>query len=500
MKFRFAALIMAALMLLAVLVGCSDPNGGDKTTTPGGDTPATTPAPGDSSQDTTSEPAPEFVDANYNDADFVVFQRNANASSYGGYYITSDSVTDTMSEATFTRNVAVEDKYRVKIKALEVSDPYKEIRTYITSGDIPFDVILDRRTYMGSLAQEGYLYNFRNLEHIDMTRSYWDSNCAESYDVAGKLFFMANDISVSNLAGARFFYFNKQLLGEYDLENPYDLVEKNQWTLEKFLTMVNSVSTDNGDGIWDGNDVYGLCSETGSSNGNIMHLLVGCGINFIDKTADGLTTNAYTEKTQNIMTSVAAALIGNQSVLSYEDAAAGADMTGFANKFDYGRSLFANDHFLFIQGNMGVSSQLKDMKSDYGVAPNPKYDSAQQSYFHKMDRFSLIWAIPKCEMDYDRVGIIMEYWAYESSQTVMPAYYEITIKTKRVQEETASQMIDLIKDSIRYDLSELYNSDILSVLYTGYENGNLSSTWASSKKLMGKSFDKVYKAISELED
>ena len=175
-------------------------------------------------------------------------------------------------------------------------------------------------------------------------------------------------------------------------------------------------------------------------------------------------------------------------------------MTGFANRFDYGRSLFANDHFLFIQGNMGVSSQLKDMKSDYGVAPNPKYDSAQQSYFHKMDRFSLIWAIPKCEMDYDRVGIIMEYWAYESSQTVMPAYYEITIKTKRVQEETASQMIDLIKDSIRYDLSELYNSDILSVLYTGYENGNLSSTWASSKKLMGKSFDKVYKAISELED
>ena len=82
----------------------------------------------------------------------------------------------------------------------------------------------------------------------------------------------------------------------------------------------------------------------------------------------------------------------------------------------------------------------------------------------------------------------------------MPSYYEITIKIKRVQEKTASQIIDLIKDSIRYDLSELYNSDILSVLYTGYENGNLSSTWASSKKLMGKSFDKVYKAISELED
>ena len=82
----------------------------------------------------------------------------------------------------------------------------------------------------------------------------------------------------------------------------------------------------------------------------------------------------------------------------------------------------------------------------------------------------------------------------------MPAYYEITIKTKRVQEETASKMIDLIKGSIRYDLSELYNSDILSVLYNGYEGGNLSSTWASGKKVVGKALEKVYNALKDLED
>ncbi len=499
MKRKFAALILALLMLMAVAVGCATPGDGEDTTTPKPDdaTPGTTTG---EAGGTTAEPVPEFVDANYNNEEFVVFQRNANASSYPGFYIISDSVTDTMSEATYNRNIAVEDKYRVKLTAMEVADPYKEIRTYITSGDVPFDVILDRRTYMGSIAQEGYLYNFKNLEHIDMSREWWDSNCADSYEVAGKLFFMANDISVSNLAGARFFYFNKQLITEYDIENPYDLVEKNQWTLDKFLTMVSSVATDNGDGVWDGNDTYGLCVETGSGNGNIMHLMVGCGIKFVDKTADGLTTDAYTEKTQNIMSSVASVLIGGSSVLTYDQAAAGADLSGHANKFDYGRSLFAEDHFLFIQGNMGVSSQLKNMKSDYGVAPNPKYDASQESYYHKMDRYSLIWAIPKCDMDYDRVGVIMEYWAYESSKTVMPAYYEITIKTKRVQEETASNMIDLIKNSIRYDLSEIYNSDILSILYNGYEGGNLSSTWASGKKVVSKALEKVYNTLKDLDD
>ena len=500
MKIKIAALILALLVLMAVAVGCVTSGDGGGTTTPksGEVTPGTTPSGG--SDDTTAEPAPTFVDANYNNDEFVVFQRNANASSYPGFYIISDSVTDTMSEATYNRNIAVEDKYSIKLTAMEVADPYKEIRTYITSGDVPFDVILDRRTYMGSIAQEGYLYNFKNLEHIDMSRDWWDSNCADSYEVAGKLFFMANDISVSNLAGARFFYFNKQLITEYDLENPYDLVEKNQWTLDKFLTMVSAVSTDNGDGIWDGNDTYGLCVETGSGNGNIMHLMVGCGIKFIDKTADSLTTDAYTEKTQNIMSSVASVLVGGSSVLTYEAAAAGADLSGHANKYDYGRSLFAEDNFMFIKCKMSVSSQLKNMKSDYGVAPNPKYDPSQESYYHKMDRYSLIWAIPRCNMDYDRVGVIMEYWAYESSKTVMPAYYEITIKTKRVQEETASNMIDLIKNSIRYDLSEIYNSDILSVLYNGYEGGNLSSTWASGKKVVGKALEKVYNALKDLDD
>ncbi len=491
MKIKVAALILTLLILVSFM-GC--------TTNPETENDTSVPTTSELIEETTADNTPVFPEADYGEADFIVYARSSNAGSYRGMYIVSDNLGDTMSEAVFLRNLAVEEKYNVKFSTMEEDKPYEKIRTFLQSGDIPFDLVLDRRSYLGSLAQEGCLYNFNNLEHVDFSQDYWDSNAARDYEIAGKLFFMASDISVSNLAGARFFYFNKQLIEDYNLDNPYDLVHNNKWTLDKFLAMVQSVSTDNGDGIWNAEDTYGLLAEEGASNGNIMHLLVGCGIRFTEVNPDGtLITNAYNEKTLNIMSAVANVLLKNNYSITYQQASAGADTSGFPNIFDYGRSLFTQDRFLFIQGNMGVAHQFKDMKSDYGVLPNPKLDETQESYYHKMDKYSLIWAIPNCDMDYDRLGIIMEYWAYQSSKTVMPAYYEITIKTKRVHEETASQMLDLIKSTILYDLSEPYGTDIATVLYNGYVNSSLASTWTSNKKLIDKELEILYNRIKNLD-
>ncbi|HOA85702.1 MAG TPA: hypothetical protein PKN17_06735, partial [Bacillota bacterium] len=83
--------------------------------------------------------------------------------------------------------------------------------------------------------------------------------------------------------------------------------------------------------------------------------------------------------------------------------------------------------------------------------------------------------------------------------TVMPAYYEITIKTKRVHEETASQMLDLIKRTILYDLSEPYGTNVASILYNGYTSGNLASSWSSNKKLIDKALMDLYDKITSLD-
>ncbi len=491
MKLRIAALLLTLLMLVSVFAACTDPKDDDK---PAETTPSESTTP-----EETTEPAPEFLDKKFNTT-FVVYTRPADASSYAGFYIVSDDVSDTMSEAVYTRNITVQEKYGITISTATASDPYKDLSKNVEAGEVPYDMLLDRRSKMKSVAQDGYLYNFNDLEHVDFSQPYWDSKCAEGYSVGDKLFFMANDVSVSNIAQARFFIFNHKLVSDYNLENPYDLVEKNQWTLDKTLSMIKGVSTENGDGVWDGNDVYGLLHEKGSSNGLHMHLLVGSGVSYIEKNNDGtLTTNAYSDKTQSVLEKIYEAVEGTNYACTYDAANKGADR-GDLSTWDYARNkLFATDHFLFVHTSMNIIGQIKDMESDYGCVPNPKYDASQEEYYHKMDTYALIWAIPNAELDYEKIGAVMEYWSYVSNSTVMPAYYEKTLQNKTVRDPRDAQMLDLVKNNIKYDLNDIYSSGIAGAINDGYTSGTLASTWESTKQSVEESLAEIYTKISELQ-
>lgn len=489
---KIIAMLLTIPMILAIFAGCAQgqTNGGGTSDQPSA---ATT-------KPVEQETEPVFFEADYGNSVFTIYGRGENESSYPGVYIDTDDVTDNMGQKVRERNSLVEQKYNIDIDFMRDPTPYKNIGKLVDAGDANFDLILDRRSQLSALAQTGYLMDFNTLEHVDFSKPWWDSNCAEGYEVAGKLFFMVNDVSVSNLAGTRFLYFNKSLVETYQLESPYQIVRNNGWTLDKLLEMVKSVNTDNGDGEWNGQDIYGFLAETGEGNGTVIHLLVGCGIKYTERAEDGtIISNAYSEKTLSVVEKIREVFENSTATLTYEKCASGADMSGFANKYNYGRSLFATDHFLFVQNGMLVSDQFKDMSKGFGIVPNPKYDSEQESYYHKMDKYSLIWAIPNTKtIDAERVGAVMEYWAYQSSRTVMPAFYEVVIKFRRASDPDAHQMLDIIKGSIRYDVSELFNTAITSTIWKGYTSGNLSSMWSQNKKSIDAAINVFYQKISEL--
>ena len=80
----------------------------------------------------------------------------------------------------------------------------------------------------------------------------------------------------------------------------------------------------------------------------------------------------------------------------------------------------------------------------------------------------------------------------------MPAFYEVVIKFRRATDADAHQMLDIIKGSIRYDISELFNTAITSTIWKGYTSGNLTSMWNQNKKAIDASIDMFYQKISEL--
>ncbi len=486
---RFASLLLSVLMLASLLASCGDTATPDETKAPEVQTTA-------AAQEISTEPAetePVFPDADYNGANFTVYARSTSAGTYYQQHIWAETENgDLMNDSTLKRNQMLQEKYNI-IVVLDESQksPGSTISKDIAAGDLLYDIVLDQRTTLSSIATQGLLYDVNQL-NIDYSNPWWDSNCLDGYRVGGKNYFLVNDVSISNLSGTRFLYFNKQIVIDFNLTDPYALQAKNEWTLENFVAMVKSVSDIKTDGTL---GRYGMLAETGSSNGNYMHLFVACGLTFADVNSDGeieCTLEDKIDKIQAITDILKTCFVDKETSLTYDSTqtfnAAG------DSKWNFGRQMFAEGHFLFVQNGTSVSGRFNEMADDYGVMPNPKYDTNQERYYHKVDKYCLVWSVPNAaSIDLDRLAKIMDYWSYASSTTVMPAYYDITIRSKRVSEATASANLDIVKNTITYELADLFCTDIMTAVNTGYTSGSIATAY----KQYSKAIDAVLKATNQ---
>ncbi len=174
---------------------------------------------------------------------------------------------------------------------------------------------------------------------------------------------------------------------------------------------------------------------------------------------------------------------------------------GAAHIYDRGRMLFAGGHFLFTHTSIGCSNQFAEMEDDWGIAPNPKYNSDQAEYRHKSDKYYLMFCLPNENgADLTYIADVLDYWAYTSLQTVTPAYYELTIKAKRVNEEKAAAVVDLVKNTIRYEIADLISGlDVAAILESAYQKGSISTAWKGSEKAYNRQLENVNKKYAALQ-
>ncbi len=497
----FLSCLLAAVMIAASLAACAGPSGGDNTT------PAA-PPPEDQTPGPDTAPAetePSFRFADYGGDEFVVYQRRQDLNDYAGKYIVPDeSASDVISDEAVRRNLIVSQKFNIEIKAIETNNPYSTIMQDINGGECPYDLVLDRRRYVAPLGLDGALVNLNKLE-ADYTTHWWDAKAAYSYSAGGKLFVIPNDVSVGNLEGARFFFFNKQVLEDFHLTSPYEYVSKNEWILDTFISMVKSVSAPNADGTL---GVYGLLDEDNSVRN---HCLVGCGVEWITKVDENtfevrigtdyaLRAQDYLDKINALRADVSCCL--EMAEASGMDPAGSAD---YEHKYDHGRGLFAQGHFLFTQSQMECAYQFADMAKGFGVVVNPKYDADQAEYYHKMDSNSIIFCIAKLSgIDAQKTVNILDYWGYVASSTSMEAYYELTLKIKRASDPTTAEMLDTVKASIAYPISDLFTSGSYKIdvgaLVNDASTTSVAKAWSAHQKSIGLTIKRVMTKLGELED
>lgn len=499
---KIIALLLVVCMCLPVFAACD--NGPTELTRPEG------------GEGNTSDPG--FASADYGDEKFTFFTaKSATASGseyYCGAWIDSDELTGTATnDEVFKRNKAAEDKYRIEIEEkLGKDHGTEELRSYYMAGDYCFDVIYGWGTSLGTVVTDGLFYDFRQMDeagYINMENAYWSPESQDDLTIAGRTFLAVNDITMSKLSWSSCMFYNPQIITDFGLEDPQDLVTANNWTLDKFLELVGSVSYDSDkDGSLTKEDTYGfICFEGGDPIG----LLYGSGVTCTTKNEDGTYNLAIGEtKVIDLIGKIKDTLTNPKNVFTDSQITSGADMTGY-DQWEYTRSYFSKGHSLFLSGTPELTREMKDMESGYGIVPLPKYDASQENYIATIDPAAGVFAIPNTvrndgvsSASLERTGTILEYLAYKSGQEggVVDAYYETTIKGQRMTIEKNKEMLDIVRNSGRYEWSDVVfpaDNKISTVLGEMYSKNGPASRFAQSKTRLTKALDDTYTAFLNLQ-
>ena len=162
--------------------------------------------------------------------------------------------------------------------------------------------------------------------------------------------------------------------------------------------------------------------------------------------------------------------------------------------------MYQSDKALFYYGELHAVATMRDMNSDFGIMPMPKYDEAQAGYHHCVNPdVAATYVIPKDNLDYEKTGYIMDALGAESKNELTPAYYDISLrgkvnlKGKVSRDEESTQSLDIIISSIKYDIGYLAGLDISSMLNTMADayNTDLASQYARQTKVIQKNLDRM---------
>ena len=81
-----------------------------------------------------------------------------------------------------------------------------------------------------------------------MTSHGGDQQAVEQLSITDKLYFVCGDILYTDDERTHMLFFNKDLIAENQLDDPYQLVKDGTWTLDRMYEMARAVAVDNGDG------------------------------------------------------------------------------------------------------------------------------------------------------------------------------------------------------------------------------------------------------------
>lgn len=420
----------------------------------------------------------DLGDMTFDGAEFRIRTiENANVHSYVDVAAESGEVYD---DSLYKRNRKIEERFDIRIVETIAPDKSAPVRTLIQSGDDAFELGVLRCDDAMYFYTDGLTHSISDIPNIDLTKPYWAGKLNESLTIDGKQYVAIGDYDINVLDLTYALAFNKQLVTDFDMESPYQLVDDGKWTMDAMLSMMTEVLSDiNGDGVMDINDRWGFLSHSKQVSPNFW---IGAGEMSILKDENDIPyINMTSERFVNVFDKFYT--ITWDAETWFSKTSGDYDVpTDNIQIFSEGRSMFMDVSFFHI-------NNLRDMETDFGILPYPKYDEAQSEYY---SRVSYYWAniIPVTNTKLEMTGAILEALNCESANYVVPAYYDIALKTKYSRDEESAAMLDLIFENRVVDLGD-------TVLCATIRDGFIAQMFKSNNRDIASQVAKKEKTIQK---
>lgn len=403
---------------------------------------------------------------------FVIVGRGPSSGEWESFEVAAETVTgEIINDAVYERNSYINETYNVKLTGINSDSYYSDFENAIMAATNDYQAALIDVNNAVSMAVEGKLYDFRDLPTVDLENYWYDQNANESLSVANRLYFSFGDMNLQNLDLAWCVMFNKQLAEDHQLGNMYDLVNNNEWTIDKLIELTTGVSRDlDGNGEMNFYDYYGMATPFGRT---ALAMMYSSGVEFVSKNADdypeyvSLNDNAFT-----VFSKVLHYFHDGDTVLNID------------GKWRDAEKMFMNNQILFYIECMQNLSRFRDMEVDFGVIPMPKISADQNDYISMVCNFPAALLVPSYCYDPDFTGFMIEAINAKSSETVRTAYVDKCLMYKYSRDEESSGMLEIILDTMYYDPAYIY----------GW--GSLTNT---IELLVTKNYDKLASQVKAIE-
>ncbi len=319
-------------------------------------------------EEETTAPAPlDVVEGDYG-TEVDRFMKDLSGTDYAGavarivttkrtMILPDESTSKTISEDLAERNEAVEENLGISLVSNErdASIMLQEIRAAVKSKDYYADIIMYPQSYIGSFVTGGAVLNLNSLPGFETDGGYYYKSGVAAGTGGDAIYAVAGPASL-DADTLPCIFFNKKMIEATGLESPYSLVDRGEWTIDKYTQYVTA------GGALEG-DYYGYGAQNTATYLSDL---------FFFGAGERLTESASGYYPQIMVNS------GNGMTVIEKIRAAtvGAESSGNAlfaiDSFNSGNTLFLIDK---IETMKSISGNV-----DWGMLPMPKYSAEQEKY------------------------------------------------------------------------------------------------------------------------